>query len=377
MENASPSRPIIETLELLNMDLRDIGGVSLPDLSVIKKSSYLQGPKILQVASVRDISQSSVEVAVNSFQHRNRLLRFSLTDGHSEVIAIEYKTIPSITDVIVPGTKVLLQHKTPIHSGIVCLDSVTLTVLGGVVQTLYEEWEVNQKYSGFARSSLRLPKTIDDDGGPPQFEKLQINSPNLRNISSNLESTSTSTAATLVKLNESSSQRQMSDKMEDKSTTASVSGKGEEKSTLESRPKEVAEALPVQNQAAAQKLLQKMSQSHRDGKQSRGPKYKGKGKPEDPVVFTLDEWEKRKGGTKTVANANFADTSQDEELAWRLQNQLDMEECNVRRGPGSDAEQIRMNMFNFGRAEEGKSDGRREFSGRGGRGRGRGRRRFG
>ncbi|KAG9459367.1 hypothetical protein H6P81_003875 [Aristolochia fimbriata] len=269
--------------ELLNMDLRDIGGVSLPDPSVIKKSSHLQGPKILQVASVRDISQSSIEVAFNSFQHRHRLLRFSLTDGHSEIIAVEYKAIPSITDVIVPGIKVLLQHKTPIHSGIICLDSVTLKVLGGVVQTLYEEWEVNQKYSGFARSSIRAPKAVDDDGGPPQFEKLQINSPDLHNSSS---------SNALVKLNGSSSQRQMSYKMEDSSNTASVSGQAEEKSTQESRPKEVAEALPVQNQAAAQKLLQKMNQSHWDGRQI-------------PAMTR--------------------------ELAWQLQNQLDLEECNVRR----------------------------------------------
>lgn len=35
--------------ELLNMDLRSIGFKSLPDPNLLNKTSYLQGPKILQV----------------------------------------------------------------------------------------------------------------------------------------------------------------------------------------------------------------------------------------------------------------------------------------------------------------------------------------
>lgn len=35
-----------------------------------------------------------------------RLLRFGLTDGHTEITAIEYSHIPSIPDDIPPGTKV-------------------------------------------------------------------------------------------------------------------------------------------------------------------------------------------------------------------------------------------------------------------------------
>lgn len=35
-----------------------------------------------------------------------RLLRLKLTDGHSEITAIEYSHIPSIPDDVVPGTKV-------------------------------------------------------------------------------------------------------------------------------------------------------------------------------------------------------------------------------------------------------------------------------
>lgn len=62
-----------------------------------------------------------------------------------------------------------------VHYGIVCLTSDAITVLGGVVESLYEEWQMNQKYAGFSRSSLRLQD--GNAGGPPPFEKLQIGRP--------------------------------------------------------------------------------------------------------------------------------------------------------------------------------------------------------
>lgn len=60
-----------------------------------------------------------------------------------------------------------------VRYGIVCLTSDAITVLGGVVESLYEEWQMNQKYAGFSRSSIKLG--LDGDAsGPPPFEKLQI-----------------------------------------------------------------------------------------------------------------------------------------------------------------------------------------------------------
>lgn len=68
-----------------------------------------------------------------------------------------------------------MENKVAVHSGIVCLTPKVLTVLGGVVQSLYDEWEMNKKYSGFSRSSLRKLENRDT-GGPPQFVKLQVGS---------------------------------------------------------------------------------------------------------------------------------------------------------------------------------------------------------
>ncbi|KAL5191464.1 Tudor domain-containing protein 3 [Glycine soja] len=97
------------------------------------------------------------------------------TDGHYEITTVEYSHIPSIPNNVVLGTKIHLENKVAVHSGIVCLNPKVLTVLGGVVQSLYEEWEMNQKYSGFSRSSLRKLENRDT-GGPPQFVKLQVGS---------------------------------------------------------------------------------------------------------------------------------------------------------------------------------------------------------
>lgn len=58
-----------------------------------------------QILSIRDISRSQVDDAVGNSGNR-RLLRLKLTDGHSEITAIEYPHVPSISDDVSPGTKV-------------------------------------------------------------------------------------------------------------------------------------------------------------------------------------------------------------------------------------------------------------------------------
>ncbi|GKD73334.1 hypothetical protein Tco_1331616 [Tanacetum coccineum] len=56
----------------------------------------------------------------------------------------------------------------------------------------------------------------------------------------------------------------------------------------------VAESSPIQNQAVAQKLLQKMNNYNLNEWPSRGWKPRGRGKDEDDsAVLTLDEWERK------------------------------------------------------------------------------------
>lgn len=91
----------------------------------------------------------------------------------------------------------------------------------------------------------------------------------------------------------------------------------------------VAEAVPVQNQAAAQKLLQKMIHSTHNGQNFRGRRHRGKGKEEESAVLTLDEWERRKAGINTSTSHNFPDVSRDEDLARELQEKFDLEDIHV------------------------------------------------
>ncbi|KAM1478815.1 hypothetical protein ACFX2I_026190 [Malus domestica] len=85
-----------------------------------------------------------------------RLLKLGLTDGRSEVVAVKDSHIPAIPGDFFPRTKVRLEGKATVLNGMVCLSPKIVTVLGGVVQPLYEDWQMNKKYSGFSPSSLRL-----------------------------------------------------------------------------------------------------------------------------------------------------------------------------------------------------------------------------
>ncbi|PON73373.1 RecQ mediated genome instability protein, N-terminal [Parasponia andersonii] len=306
--------------ELANMDLKSIGGKSLPDPSI---------------SSARDISRSSIEEDV--YAGGRRLLRLTLTDGFVEITAIEYLHVPSIPDDVVPGTKVCLKNKAAIHSGIVCLNPKVLTVIGGVVPSLYEEWQMNKKYSGFSRSSLRLSKESDGTG-PPSFEKLQIGVSRhlvVRQDYAGLNSKNGGPAAVkrypeIRPTGGNDNLRLKANGMDDHKKSASLAERPEEKpSSSETRPKEVAEFVPVQNQAAAQKLLQKLNNQNPNDRHYKGRQYKWKEKREEPLTLTLDEWEKRKAGAKPLIGYEHQNISHDEDLAWQLQNQFDLEDTNV------------------------------------------------
>ncbi|KAJ8750444.1 hypothetical protein K2173_015583 [Erythroxylum novogranatense] len=363
--------------ELLNMELKSIGSKSLPDPVLLRKTSHLQGPIILQVSAVKDISVSSMEGFSDS-NNKRRLLKLSLTDGHSEITAIEYSHLPSIPSDIVPGSKVRLENKVPIHSGILCLKPKAITLIGGVVQTLYQEWQMNQKCSGLSRSSVML-SLENGSGGPPPFEKLQIGTSSKQKKLSDFTGSTAAGPAAKIEFRPVD-KHEKADGIGDKTKTDSHAECAKEQpSTSEARPREVAEAAPVQNQAAAQKLLQKMTQPNQGGQQYRGRKHRGKDKLEEHQYLTLVEWENAKAGAKAHIEDELADTIWDEDLAWQLQNDLDIEDSHIHRAVQSTAaDDIRMSMFSYERDTE-NFDGRADrWRGRGrgsGRGRGRGSRR--
>lgn len=88
----------------------------------------------------------------------------------------------------------------------------------------------------------------------------------------------------------------------------------------------VAESNPVQNQAAAQKLLQKMNVQNPADRRPRGRMQRGKETEDDHHIITLAEWEKKKAVTAPYSKGQNSSTVRDEDLARQLQEQFDMED---------------------------------------------------
>lgn len=91
----------------------------------------------------------------------------------------------------------------------------------------------------------------------------------------------------------------------------------------------VVEAVPVQNQAASQKLLYKMSRPSGNRPPFKNRNHRGKGRMEDQEVYTLEEYERRKSGTSQLPKETSSYTNHDEELARQLQNKFDLEDFHV------------------------------------------------
>ncbi|GER37060.1 hypothetical protein STAS_13450, partial [Striga asiatica] len=384
--------------ELLNIDLRSIGGKCLPEPSVLRKISHLQGPIVLQVCSCRDISRSSVADASGNSGGR-RLLKLKLTDGHSEISSVESSHVPSIPDDISPGTKVRLVGKVDIYNGMLCLNKKVITILGGVVQSLFDEWQLKRKYMNVTRYASRVSQESESNC-PPPFEKLQIGAStrgttstphtyvNKGHCSSNAtgssEASSSDSRQTLDAKGELSRIVQLEkhnatmDNVTSDAKKLDDSGDNTEKPSCSStRPKVTATTTaPIQNQAAALKLLQKASQPNPKDRTFRNQRHRGKFKEEDPHVLTLDEWERRKTGVDLTKTHEHVDVSRDEDLARQLQKQFELEDIHAQKDPlVVDPESIKMSMFSFER-NDARANAGTEFRGRG-RGRGRGRRRGG
>ncbi|KAJ0266429.1 Tudor domain protein [Hirschfeldia incana] len=378
--------------ELLNMDIRLIGGKSLPDSTELRRCSHLQGPKVLQISSVRDVTKSSAEEFLGSSTGK-RVLKLVLTDGKIEISALEYSHIPSLNNDVTPGTKVRLENKAVVRDGLVCLTPKEVTVLGGHVPSLFEEWQMKRKYASLSRSSGRQSQEGKDGDGPPPFEELQIRAnshhrDSYKATSRTVVPTAVEKAAKItggekgetsgVAGNKIGADKNLQKSSADSDPKISVKVENQEKpSSSDTRPKQAVEAVPLQNQAAAQVLLEKMKHSSSNERQYRGRGRRGRGRgrgreeEDDSAVLTLEEWEKRntRGGAVTTAN-HPNDTTRDEDLAWQLQNQFDLEDSSYgQEVHGTGAADIRMNMFDYGRTDDNFGHGR----GRGGRGRGRGR----
>lgn len=136
----------------LNIDLKEIGEACLA--AHVSKQRICQ--LVLQIQKIRNVSAPR---ANEDSQTAPRMLKLTLTDGHSTCQAIEVENLPDLNiHKTAPGTKLLI-NGARVQGGYVLLDKSCCRNLGGRVQALYEKWEL-------AKQMLKQSRSNRTDGPP-------------------------------------------------------------------------------------------------------------------------------------------------------------------------------------------------------------------
>uniref|UniRef100_A0A672IMY9 Survival of motor neuron-related-splicing factor 30 n=1 Tax=Salarias fasciatus TaxID=181472 RepID=A0A672IMY9_SALFA len=144
----------------LDSDLRPVGRKFLPSDINSGRTEKLEGPCVLQVQKVRNISAPKDH---EESQGAPRMLRLQMTDGHTTCVGLEFKHLSKISLNTPPGTKVKLLGTVQVKNGLLLLDDSKISVLGGEVDHMVEKWELQRSLAKHSRSN------IGAEGGPPPF----------------------------------------------------------------------------------------------------------------------------------------------------------------------------------------------------------------
>nr|CDS28058.1 Ubiquitin associated translation elongation factor EF1B [Hymenolepis microstoma] len=149
---------------LLSGDIREFGAAWLD--SKKNKDSLDADGQILQVVHVRNIAISQAEEDFQFLSDKassgSRLLRLTLTDGKTNVSALDVDNSPKLSSETPPGTKIRLIGKVPMKLGFLILKRKNFDVLIGNVDSLRREWLITRDAKGTRRSNRGGP-----DGPPP------------------------------------------------------------------------------------------------------------------------------------------------------------------------------------------------------------------
>lgn len=358
---------------LLDTDLRKVGLPCLPDDINRADNKKLPGPHVLQVSSVSDISQPT---RFQDSDKKGRILLLKMTDGKQSCIGIEYRSLSKLipkTDVVVPGSKVLL-HNIPIRTGIILLDPNCMQPLGGRVDDLADAWEVQEKYGGLSAERTGGGKDVNDTDKPVPFQ--QYNAKNAKKLVA---------AAARRKGGEQQqappppppppppgitvmAPRQQEQQQKDRrqvyvEKTASKTIAPEQAAGASQAQKKLLEKLHNDSRQAGD-----MGRYGRGGRGGRGGARRGRrgydDDEDDSNSMTLEEYEVRQkqklllGGGGSMAGQ----VESDEALARRLQLQMNIED----EGSGDHIAASLQGMFTYNKQES-------DYGGYGGRGGGRGR----
>ncbi|KAH9593341.1 RecQ mediated genome instability protein [Trypanosoma melophagium] len=136
----------------LNENLKDITDVgTIPYGLPSQINAVLSTPLVLQVNSSRDATQplrpcadtTEEEMTFGAALQKNtntRLLYLVLSDGHTEIPAIELSTLRVFRGLPIPGEKLLIKEGAEVKNGAIIMTDDCVVPLGGEVQQLKREF---------------------------------------------------------------------------------------------------------------------------------------------------------------------------------------------------------------------------------------------
>ncbi|BHF63349.1 tudor domain-containing protein 3 [Sparganum proliferum] len=147
---------------LVETDMREYG-VSWLDSKKSKDVLIGEG-QVLQVVRVRNIaiSQAEEDFLTSSADEGARLLKLVLTDGKTNISALDMDNSPKLSIETWPGTKIRLTGRVPIRCGFLLLRQNNFEVLEGCVEQLYREWLLTKDARGGRRT-----RQVGPDAPPP------------------------------------------------------------------------------------------------------------------------------------------------------------------------------------------------------------------
>lgn len=122
--------------QIVFANLRDISCGILPVDIDSNSVSKLNGPCLLQVESMVNVS-----VGVEHRENKTGTHKLMLTDGKTNMIAIEQSTVDGVSNAL-PGTKILIKNVT-VRRGVILLNSYNTFVLGGSISSDLETPETS------------------------------------------------------------------------------------------------------------------------------------------------------------------------------------------------------------------------------------------
>ncbi|KAE8751973.1 hypothetical protein FOCC_FOCC001136 [Frankliniella occidentalis] len=167
----------------LDVDLREIAAPGFPEEVGRCMIEGIPGGLVVQLQKARNVSAPKANEESGAAP---RMLKLTLTDGHSTCHAVEMSRIPALTFNTPPGTKILLkshpgEENIPVSSNFLLLNANRAEILGGKVTHMYEKWDLN-------RSLAKHKRGGGEDGGPPPWtafgQKIVRSHPSDRNFKS-------------------------------------------------------------------------------------------------------------------------------------------------------------------------------------------------